>query len=486
VFFKREKQDVNRFATYALCFSLALAVFGLPSSALAARALAADDVAQLQDLSNTFVRIAEKITPAVVGISTSRVVSESGNLLADPYFRWFFGNRDSHPRQREEEGLGSGVLVSEVGLIVTNAHVVEGAEHIKVTLSDRRSFKATTVGVDVKTDLAVLQIDAQDLPWVPLGDSTALRPGELVLAVGNPFGLSQTVTMGIISGVGRLGVGITDYEDFIQTDAAINPGNSGGAMINTRGQLIGVNTAIFTQSGGYEGIGFAIPSALVKTVMDSLVKHGRVVRGWLGVSIQEVTPELADQFGLSSAKGALVTDVIADGPAAAAGLRRGDVIIAINGETIDNLSRLRLTVAGTPVGEQVKVKVQRENKTRTIKVTLGELPEDIASLVPEGSGGPAVYDNVLAGLTVGEMSSEAMRRFRIDTHSGGVVVLDVAPGSAVSRAGILPGDVIVEVDRLPVTGVDVYTDLARSVGPQEQVLLLVSRQGRSLYVGVSP
>jgi serine protease Do len=477
---------VNRSVIHALSLSLAVVLLGLPSSAFAARALAAGDVAQLQDLSNTFVRIAEAITPAVVGISTSRVVSEGDSLLADPYFRWFFGNRDSHPRQREEQGLGSGVLVSPDGLIVTNAHVVEGAEHIKVTLSDRRSFKASTVGVDVKTDLAVLRIDAKNLPWVPLGDSTSLRPGELVLAVGNPFGLSQTVTMGIISGVGRQGVGITDYEDFIQTDAAINPGNSGGAMINTRGQLIGVNTAIFTQSGGYEGIGFAIPSALVKTVMDSLLEHGRVVRGWLGVSIQEVTPDLAVQFGLPSAKGALVTDVISGGPAAAAGLRRGDVIIAINGEVIDNLSRLRLMVAGTPVGARVKVKILRENKTDTIKVTLGELPEDIATLVPVGNSGPVGYDNVLAGLTVSDLSPDAMRRYRLDTLSGGVVVLDVAPGSAVSRAGILPGDVIVEVDRQLVDGVDGYTALARAVGPQDQVLLLVSRQGRALYVGVSP
>ncbi len=452
--------------------------------AMATPALKVVDVAQLQAISDTFVRIADKITPAVVGVSTSRVVHDSGGILSDPYFRWFFGDRDRQPQQHEEEGLGSGVLVSPDGLIVTNAHVVEGAEYIQITLSDRRSYKAAIVGVDEKTDLAVLRVEADGLPWVPLGDSSVLRAGEVVLAVGNPFGLNQTVTMGIISGVGRQGVGISDYEDFIQTDAAINPGNSGGAMVNTRGELIGVNTAIFTQSGGYEGIGFAIPTNLVKSVLDSLVKHGRVVRGWLGVSIQEITPELADQFELPSPKGALVTNVVAHGPAAAAGLRRGDVILAINDQPVDTLSKLRLLVAGTEVGSRVPVRIQRDGRPMTVQVTLGELPEEVATLeqAPVDPG----YDNVLAGLTVGEINRETVRQFQIEPGTSGVVVLDVAPGSAGSRAGLAAGDVIVEIDRHEVDGVAEYTRLVRAIGPDEQVLLLVARQGQALYVGVAP
>jgi len=443
----------------------------------------------LQSLSDTFVRIAEKITPAVVGISTSRVVRDEGRMLADPYFRWFFGERNNAPRHREEEGLGSGVLVSADGVIVTNAHVVEGAEHISVTLSDRRNFKATIVGVDEKTDLAVLRIDAEKLPWVPLGDSTGLRAGELVLAVGNPFGLSQTVTMGIISGVGRQGVGISDYEDFIQTDAAINPGNSGGAMINTHGELIGVNTAIFTQSGGYEGIGFAIPSALVKSVMDSLLAHGRVVRGWLGVSIQEVSPELAAQFDLPTPRGALITNVIGHGPAAEAGLKRGDVIVAINGKPINNLSSLRLLVAGAEVGSTVAVRVYRDGGEVSINVILGEMPEDPAALPPSTEELTGGYDNVLSGFTVGELNRDTARHFQLDPRvvgMPGVVVLEVVPGSAGSRAGVLPGDIIIEVNRTEVGSLGAYTTLARTIAADERVLLLVSRQGQTLYMGVAP
>ncbi len=468
---------------FVLCLLLVLFSSVQPGDA---NSVQVADVAQLQALSDTFVRIAEKITPAVVGVSISRVVRDNDGPRSDPYFQWFFGNREQHSQPREEEGLGSGVLVSPDGLIVTNAHVVNGADRIKVTLLDRRSFIASVVGVDEKTDLAVLRVDATNLPWVPLGDSSVLRAGELVLAVGNPFGLNQTVTMGIISGVGRQGVGITDYEDFIQTDAAINPGNSGGAMVNTHGELIGVNTAIFTQSGGYEGIGFAIPTDLVKSVMDSLLKHGRVVRGWLGVSIQEVTPELATQFDLPAPRGALVTNVIANGPAADAGLRRGDVILAIDGRPINTLSKLRLLVAGTEVGIQVAVRIQRDAGEKTIPVILGELPEDTAKLETVPVGSDREYDNVLSGLTVGEVNRDTIRTFRLDPGSSGVVILDVAPGTPASRSGLVPGDVIVEVDRTEVTGVADYSEADRSVKVNEQVLLLVERQGQSLYVGVSP
>jgi serine protease Do len=473
--------------------SLALGALlaGLVAAPAAARAEMAAPApvegVQLEAISHSFVEIARKITPAVVGVSTTRVVSEgSGSLFSDPYFRWFFGNRGPHPEEREEEGLGSGVLVSADGLIVTNEHVVDGADHIKVTLSDRRAFQATVVGTDKKTDLAVLRIDGDKLPWLPFGDSSALRPGQLVLAVGNPFGLNQTVTMGIISGVGRQGVGISDYEDFIQTDAAINPGNSGGAMVNTHGELIGINTAIFTQSGGYEGIGFAIPSNLAKTITRSLAEHGRVVRGWLGVSIQEVTPELAAQFGLDKPQGALVTEVLGNSPAEKAGLKRGDVIVAIDGEAIQNLSRLRILVASTKVGAKVRVRVVRNGKERTVEVTIGELPEDVASLGQQPETSPGDFDNVLAGLTVGPLSRDNALRFQLDPGGPGVVVLDVQPGSPASRAGLIAGDVIMELDRREVADLAAYNRAARRVKPDEGVLLLIARRGQTLYVGIEP
>ena len=241
--------------------------------------------------------------------------------------------------------MGSGVVVSSDGYIVTNNHVVEKADEIQVLLSDKRKLKAKLIGTDPKTDIAVIKIDASDLPVLPWGNSNDLQVGEMVMAVGNPFGLNQTVTLGIISAVGRANMGIVDYEDFIQTDAAINPGNSGGALVNLRGELIGINTAIFTRSGGYMGIGFAIPSNMVKTVMNSLVKHGKVVRGWLGVSIQEVTPELAEQFDAPASRGALVGDVIDDSPAEHAKFERGDIITKYNGKTVDGPAHLRTRVA---------------------------------------------------------------------------------------------------------------------------------------------
>jgi len=281
-------------------------------------------------------------------------------------------------------------------------------------------------------------------------------------------------------------VGISDYEDFIQTDAAINPGNSGGAMVNTHGELIGINTAIFTQSGGYEGIGFAIPSNLAKTITRSLAEHGRVVRGWLGVSIQEVTPELAAQFGLDKPQGALVTEVLGNSPAEKAGLKRGDVIVAIDGEAIQNLSRLRILVASTKVGAKVRVRVVRNGKERTVEVTIGELPEDVASLGQQPETSPGDFDNVLAGLTVGPLSRDNALRFQLDPGGPGVVVLDVQPGSPASRAGLIAGDVIMELDRREVADLAAYNRAARRVKPDEGVLLLIARRGQTLYVGIEP
>ena len=282
--------------------------------------------------NETFVKIAKEAMASVVNISaTKRTTQTPGTnpLFEDPFFRRFFGEeferRFQQPRERQEQGLGSGVIVSDDGYIVTNNHVVEQADDLMVLLGDKRKFPAKLIGTDPKTDLAVIKIEATGLATLPWGNSTTLEVGELVLAVGNPFGLNQTVTMGIISAVGRANVGIVDYENFIQTDAAINPGNSGGALVNLQGQLIGINTAIFSRTGGYMGIGFAIPSQMVKSVMQSLIGHGKVIRGWLGVSIQELTQDLATQFDAPDTQGALVGDVFTESPAGQAGLKRGDV-----------------------------------------------------------------------------------------------------------------------------------------------------------------
>src|SRR5579863_2195410 len=325
-----------------------------------------------------FVQISKRVTPAVVNISTTRTLNGgAGNdqtpFFEDPFFRRFFGEEPRRPEfprgpERKEQSLGSGVIVDPRGYIITNNHVVAQADEIKVLLGDKREFKGKVVGSDPKSDIAVVKIEGKDLPTIPWADSSQLQVGEYVLAVGNPFGLNQTVTMGIVSAVGRANVGIADYEDFIQTDAAINPGNSGGALVNIRGELIGINTAIFTRSGGYMGIGFAVPSNMAKAVLDSLLKTGKVARGWLGVTIQELTPELAGEFGIQDLQGALVTDVMEDSPAKKAGLLPRDVIVSFDGRLAENAGHLRNMVAGTALGKTVTVKVIRDKRPMEVQV----------------------------------------------------------------------------------------------------------------------
>ncbi|HEX9136151.1 MAG TPA: Do family serine endopeptidase, partial [Nitrospirota bacterium] len=282
----------------------------------------------LSKLSDALAEVAEVARPAVVNISTtSTVTMEDNPMFNDPFFRRFFGDQFDHGQKRKfkSSALGSGVIISADGYILTNNHVIKGADEIKVILYDKREFKGKIVGTDPRTDLAVVKIQAKDLPTVKIGDSGKLKTGDVVLAIGNPFGLSQTITMGIVSAVGRSNIGLADFEDFIQTDAAINPGNSGGALVNTNGELVGINTAIFSTSGGYMGIGFAIPSDMARSVMDSIIKHGKVIRGWLGVSIQNLTPELAKSLGMKETAGALVGGVEKDSPADKAGMKRGDL-----------------------------------------------------------------------------------------------------------------------------------------------------------------
>lgn len=326
--------------------------------------------------SRTFVAVAKQAKASVVNVSSTLKAGKgpSAPFFDDPLFRRFFGEefdrRFRRPRDFRQQGLGSGVIVSAEGHIVTNNHVVEQADEIEVSLADKRKFKAKVVGTDPKSDLAVLKIEASGLPTLRWADSTRLEVGEFVLAVGNPFGLDQTVTMGIVSAVGRANVGIVDYEDFIQTDAAINPGNSGGALVNLNGELAGINTAIFTRTGGYMGIGFAIPSSMARSVMTSLIRHGKVIRGWLGVSIQELTEQLAKQFDVEEAKGVLVSDVMEDSPAAKGKLERGDIITTYNKVAVKDPVHLRSLVAETEPGTAVSLTVIRDKKRKDIQSRL--------------------------------------------------------------------------------------------------------------------
>jgi serine protease Do len=437
-----------------------------------------------------FVRMADATTPSVVNISTTRVIKgrhggAPSPFFNDPFFERFFGDeffrQFEQPQSRREQSLGSGVIVDSEGYIITNNHVIAQADEIKVLLSDKREFTGKVVGTDPKTDVAVIKIDAKELPVIPWGDSNQLRVGEYVLAIGNPFGLNQTVTMGIISAVGRANVGIADYEDFIQTDAAINPGNSGGALVNTRGELIGVNTAIFSRSGGYMGIGFAVPSNMVRLVMTSLIKEGKVVRGWLGVSIQEVTSELARQFGLKESRGALVSDVLKDTPAERAGLKRGDVILRYDGREVSNASQLRNLVAETPVGRTVRLAVIRDKREREIDVKLTEQPKEVAAAPGEGE---SLENEALTGVGVQELDPEMADRLSLPR--GAVVVSQVEEGSVAEAAGVRAGDVMVEINRRAIKSLDDYRKTTRALRADESVLLLLNRNGQMLFLTISP
>lgn len=440
---------------------------------------------------NGFSPIAKATMPAVVNISTSRTIRQSGAqvnpFMNDPMFRQFFGDEFFRqfqvPRERQENSLGSGVIVASDGIIVTNAHVIDKADNIKVLLSDKREFTGKVVGVDMKTDIAVIRIAAKDLPTISWGDSDKLEVGQYVLAIGNPFGLNSTVTLGIVSAIGRSGMGIEDYENFIQTDAAINPGNSGGAMINTRGELVGINTAIISRSGGYMGIGFAIPSNMARRVTDSLIKHGKVVRGYLGVQIQDVSSEMAKQFGLKDAHGALVSDVVAGSPADKAGVKAGDVITKFDGKEIDNSTALRNRVADTAIDSSAALEVVRDKKPTTLNVKIAEQPKDmnVAAGSVKGNGASVA----LAGLEVRNLTRDEAQQLGLRGTTG-VLIADVESGSAADQAGIQQGDVILELNRKPVKNVDDYRKIAKSIGKDEAALLLIARQGGRLFVAINP
>jgi serine protease Do len=443
-----------------------------------------------------FVEVAKAVTPTVVNISTTRVTKlpegHGFGPFDDPLFRRFFGDelfkrRFEGPQDRRERSLGSGVIADPSGYIITNNHVVSKADEIRVLLSDKRELKAKVVGTDPKTDIAVIKVDAKELPLIPWADSDKLQVGEYVLAIGNPFGLNQTVTMGIISAVGRANVGIAEYEDFIQTDAAINPGNSGGALVNVRGELIGINTAIFSQSGGYMGIGFAVPSNMVRSVMEQLIKGGKVVRGYLGVSIQELTKDLAKQFNAVEGKGVLVSDVLTDSPAKRAKLERGDVVVEFDGRAVENPTQFRNLVAQTAVGKKVHIKLLRNGQSKELEVTIGEQPKTMAKPeLPGEEGGESPSAGALAGLDVRELTPELARRFNLPGERGGVVVARLAEGSPAAEAGLQPGDVITEINRKPIANLRDFEKAAGGLSAKDSVLVLLLRNGRSVYLTIKP
>lgn len=437
----------------------------------------------LSKTNEAMAEVAAAVKPAVVNISSTKTIRTPGfqsPFFEDPFFRRFFGDQFGQfqrPREQKQSSLGSGVIVDKDGYILTNNHVVKDADEIMVKLSDKREFKGKIVGTDPKTDIAVIKIDSNHLPLLKLGDSEKLRVGETVIAVGNPFGLNQTVTKGIVSATGRANVGIADYEDFIQTDAPINPGNSGGALVNIRGELVGINTAIFSTSGGYQGIGFAIPSSMAKAVMDNLIKKGKVVRGWLGVSIQPVTPDLAKQFNITDDKGALVGDVFEDSPAEKAGLQRGDVITEYDGKDVVDPSSLRNSVAGTPPGKKVTLKIVRDGKSQKVDITIAELPAEMQKL----QGG---FDNLLKGVIVQGLTPELKRSFDIPNRIGGVVVTDVDESSPANRV-IMTNDVIIEVNRKKINSTKDYEATVSKIKSGQDILLLVFRNGSTTYISLS-
>jgi serine protease Do len=471
-------------------------VFGAPGVSGAPIAMTQNALpVSLGNFANGFSAVLKPALPAVVNISSSKVVKSDRNqqspIFNDPMFRQFFGDQfgqgqgQAHPRR--EQSLGSGVIVTSDGTILTNNHVVEGATDIRVALSDKREFQAKVIGTDPKTDIAVLKIDATNLPTLAVGDSNQLQVGDLIFAIGDPFGVGETATMGIVSATGRGGFGIENYENFIQTDAAINPGNSGGAMIDIHGNLVGINTAILSHGGmggegGNEGVGFAIPMSMAKPIMDQILTHGKVVRGYLGVHIQELTPELARAFGLKDGGGVLIGDVSPDTPAAQAGLKKGDVILQVNGQPVNAPNQLMVQISQFAPGTPIKLQLWHNGASQNVSLKLAELPEHDDKQVSGETTGAA-----LEGVQVQDLTSDISQELNLPTGSRGVVVTSVDPSSpaAAAQPPLRRGDVIQEINHKPVGSTSDYQQ-ALSGADKQPVLILLNHGGVTGYVVVEP
>ena len=436
----------------------------------------------------SYAPIVKTVAPAVVKIETTTVVkaSEDNGMpeFNDPFWQQFFGrqfNLRQHQAPMKQHGIGSGVIVTKDGYILTNNHVVDGASEVIVTMTDGREFTAKVLGRDAKTDIAVVKISADNLPTVSLADSDKVEVGDVVLAIGNPFGVGQTVTKGIVSATDRAGMGIEDFENFIQTDAAINPGNSGGALVDIDGRLIGINTAILSRSGGSQGVGFAVPSDTARNVMQSLVAYGHVTRGYLGVMIQNVTPALADEFKLKEAHGALISEVTPDSPAAKAGFQDGDVVLDFNGKKVDDSRHLQMAVADTKPGTTVPVTVLRNGDKETLKVTVKQLPgkEQLA----DNNSGNSNDTGTLNGVGVADLDQQARSQFNIPKNVTGAVITQVDPSSASADAGLKPGYVIEEINHHSVKDANDAVSLTSNPA-DKKTLLRIWADGGSHYVVV--
>ncbi len=453
----------------------------------------------------SFAPIVDKVAPSVVTVYTSKTVRRDlrsrGGSQGDMLRRFFGGQLgpddggDGGPQSEKMQALGSGVIVSPDGQILTNNHVIEGADEILVRVGPSdKEYKATKVGADPSTDIAVLKINAKDLPAVTFADSDKAHIGDLVLAIGNPFGLGQTVTMGIVSATGRGGMGITDYENFIQTDASINPGNSGGALVDAEGRVVGINTAIFSRSGGNQGIGFAVPSNLARQVFQSLHEKGRVVRGYLGTIIQPLTSDLAKLFKLpEDAAGALISQVDPNGPADKAGLKEGDLVTAVDGKKVPDARQLRLTISEMAPGSKVTLTVLRDGKDKDIPATLGELTasrirQSRPNFNGDDNGGEQTIgkSNILDGITVGNIDDKSRADLKLPPKLQGALITAVDPDSAGYQAGLRQGDVVLEVNREPVKDADEAVTLSDKVEKDESVLLRIYSKGGSRYIALAP
>ncbi|MDX9833776.1 MAG: DegQ family serine endoprotease [Desulfobulbus sp.] len=449
-----------------------------------------EDLALLDRSAKAFSSVVKKAGPAVVHVAVEKATKGSGQfpseLFSDPFFERFFGPQFRHPRVPDRErrnfrqqAAGSGFIITSDGHILTNNHVVEGAEKVTVRLADKREFTAKVVGTDPQSDVAILKIDGSDLPVLPLGNSDTLEVGEWVIAIGSPFELSQTVTVGVVSAKGRNRMGINDYENFIQTDAAINPGNSGGPLLNIHGEAVGMNTAIFSRSGGYMGIGFAIPISMAKSIEQQLRTSGKVTRGWLGIVIQDVDENLAKSFGGKANDGALIAEVADESPAKKSGLLQGDIIMAINETPVTDVGDLRNRIAMTPPNTALTLRVLRDGKERDLAVTVGEQPADITSIAKKMNS--TTLDKM--GLTLQDLTEEIAGQFGYRKDQG-VLIADVEAGSAAARVGLQAGQLIEEVNRVRVRSLkELQQALKQSANvKQTQTLLRVRAGEHSQYV----
>ncbi len=457
----------------------------------------ADNIQTLKRQGEAFAEIVKKVSPAVVFVKVEKTVEmrmspqpffEPGDPFSDDFFERFFRRRpgpewrNTPPRRFFQEGQGSGFIITPDGYVLTNNHVVGDADKIQVKLADGREFAAKRIGTDPQSDVAVIKIDATNLPTMALGDSDRLNVGEWVLAIGNPFGLSHTVTAGIISAKGRNRVGLADYEDFLQTDAAINPGNSGGPLINLDGEAVGINTAIFSRTGGSMGIGFAIPINMAKAIYEQIVKNGSVIRGYLGIFIQDLTQELAESFGVRDLKGILVSETIKDSPAEKAGIKRGDVIVELDGKPVEDSGQFRNRIALTAPGTTVRLGIMRKRERINMEVTIGKL--DSKAQAEAGMPSKTVPEiQKKLGIEIGEITPEIAQNLNLKDQKG-VVVTAVENASPAERAGITPGAVILEVNQKEVKNIAEFQQTMTEAGKEGSVLLLVRERGGTRFVAI--